>query len=129
MLGKVNSLMSPTTHESRTGAIRASLPLTMVIVDDLGEEVGTLDQLLRGMRDLVDDNTRLCERVESLSAEVTSQGGVILNGLAFTSEAQVKEVVMRECPEGDTFEMFLDPMSLWCCDPGYSPVTNWEKTT
>ena len=52
---------------------------------------------------------------------------MILDGLAFTSEAQVKEVVIRECPEGDAFEVFLDPMLLWCCNPCYSPVTNWEK--
>jgi hypothetical protein len=81
------------------------------------------------MKDLLEDNTHLRERVESLSADVTSQGGVILDGLSFTSEAQVKEVVMKECPKVDAFEVFLDPMSLWCCDPGYSPVTNWEKTT
>ncbi len=75
----------------------------MVIVDDLGGEVGTLDLLLQGMRDLVDDNARLSEQVESLSAEVTSYGGVILDGLDFTSEAQVGEVVMRECPKGGRF--------------------------
>ncbi len=77
----------------------------------------------------MDDNTRLYEQVESLPAEVMPQGGVILDGLAFTSEAQVKKVVMRECPKGDAFEVFLDPMLLWCWDLGYSPVTNWEKTT
>ncbi len=54
---------------------------------------------------------------------------MILDGLSFTSEAQVREVVMKECPKGDAFEVFLDPMLLWCCDPGYSPVTNWEMPT
>ncbi len=113
LLGKVNSLVPPTTHGSRTGPVGASLPLTMVIVDDQGGEIGMLDQLLQGMWDLVDDNARHRERVESLLAEVTLQGGVILDGLAFTAEAQVREVVMRECPKGDAFEVFLDPMSLW----------------
>jgi hypothetical protein len=52
-----------------------------------------------------------------------------LDGLVFSSEAQVKEVVMRECPTGDAFEVFLDVMSLFCCDPSYSPATGWEKFT
>jgi hypothetical protein len=59
----------------------------MVIVDAMGEEVGTLDQLLRGVKDLVEDNTRLCKRLESLSADISLQGGVILDGLSFTSES------------------------------------------
>ena len=50
-----------------------------------------------------------------------------MDGLVFSSEAQVKEVVMRECPTGDAFEVFLDVMSLFCCDPSYSPATGWEK--
>jgi hypothetical protein len=99
----------------------------MVIVDDMGDEVGTLDQLLRGMKDLMEDNTCLRKRIESLSADLTSQGRVILNGLGFTSEAKVKETVMRECPDRDAFKVFLDVMLLWCCDTGFSPVTNWEN--
>jgi hypothetical protein len=54
---------------------------------------------------------------------------VVLDGLVFSSEAQVKEVVMRECPTGDAFEVFLDVMSLFCCNPLYSPATGWEKFT
>ncbi len=50
---------------------------------------------------------------------------MILDGLGFTLEAKVKKTVMR----GDAFEVFLDAMSLWCCDTGFSPVTDWEKMT
>ena len=49
---------------------------------------------------MVDDNARLRKEVESLSAGVTTQGMNILDGLGFTSEAQVREVVERECPGG-----------------------------
>ena len=67
--------------------------------------------------------------MESLTAGVTTQGMNILDGLGFASEARVREVVEMECPGGDAFEVFLDVVSLWCCDPGYAPATNWEKTT
>ncbi len=43
--------------------------------------------------------------------------------------AQVREVVIRECPEGNAFKVFLDVMSLFCCDPMYLPVPGWEKKT
>ena len=74
MLGKVNSLVPPTTHGSRTSAIGTSLPLTMMIVDDQGDAVGTLAQLFQGLRGVVDDNARLHKEVESLLAGVTMQG-------------------------------------------------------
>ncbi len=61
--------------------------------------------------------------------DISSQGGVILDGLSFTSESQVREVVIKDCPEGGAFEVFLDAMLLWCCNLAYSPVPNWEKTT
>jgi len=115
LLGKVNSHMPPTTHGSRTSAIRASLTLTMMLVDDQEDAVGTLEQLFQGVRGMVDDNARLCKEVESLSGGVTTQGMNILDGLGFASEAQVREVVERECPGGDAFEVFLDVVSLWCC--------------
>ncbi len=34
---------------------------------------------------------------------------------------------MRECPKGDAFKVFLDVMSLFCCDPIYLPVPGWGK--
>jgi hypothetical protein len=129
LLGKVNSLMPPTTHRSRTSAIGTSLPLTMMLVNDQEDAVGTLEQLFQGVRGVVDDNARLHKEVESLSAGVTTQGMNILDGLGFASEAQVREVVERKCLGGDVFEVFLDVVSLWCCDLGYAPATNWEKTT
>ena len=43
---------------------------------------------------------------------LVSHGGVVLDGLVFSSEAQVKEVVMKECPMGDAFEVFLVALNL-----------------
>ena len=101
----------------------------MIVDDDHGDAVGMLGQLFQGVRGVLDDNTSLRKEVESLSAGVVTQGMNILYGLGFASEAQVREVVERECPGGDAFEVFLDVVSLWCCDPGYALATNWEKTT
>jgi hypothetical protein len=41
----------------------------------------------------------------------------------------VRILVMKECPKGDAFEVFLDVTSLFCCDSTYSPVSGWEKST
>jgi hypothetical protein len=101
----------------------------MMVVDDQGDAVGTLGQLFQGVRGVLDDNTSLRKEVESLSAGVVTQGMNILDGLGFTSEAQVREVVERECPGGDAFEVFLDAVSLWRCDPSCALATYWEMTT
>lgn len=53
----------------------------------------------------------------------------MLDGLGFTTEAQVKATVLKECPLGDAFEVFLDVVSIFCCDPTYAPVSGWEKAT
>jgi hypothetical protein len=52
-----------------------------------------------------------------------------LNGLAFCLEAQAIEVVLVEAPDGDAFEVFLDFMSLFCCDQNYDPSSGWAKLT
>ena len=74
--------------------------------------MGTLEQLFQGVRGVLDDNASLRKEVESLSAGVTTQGMNILDGRGFASEAQVREVVERECLGGDAFELFLDVVSL-----------------
>ena len=48
LLGKVNSLLPPTTPGNGTNVIGTSLPLTMMIVNDQGDSVGTLEQLFQG---------------------------------------------------------------------------------
>ena len=38
-----------------------------------------------------------------------------MNGLGFTSEAQVRDF-LQECPKRDAFEVFLDVVLFFCCD-------------
>jgi hypothetical protein len=75
------------------------------------------------------DNVKLSDRLDSIKADVTAQGGVVLGHLTFTSEFQVMQVAMSECPQGDTFALFVDPVSLFCHDAMYSPGPNWKKDT
>jgi hypothetical protein len=109
--------------------LAGELNLGMTIVNDAGDHVGTLGQLLQGMEKTMSENAWLLEHLEALLADIASQGGIVLDGLSFTFEAQVREAVLRECPEGDTFEVFLDVMLLFCCDPVYIPAPGWEKKT
>ena len=52
-----------------------------------------------------------------------------MGNMTFTSEAQIMQLVMMECPSGDAFEIFTDVVSLPCFDSSYEPATGWEKTT
>ncbi len=56
----------------------------MAIVNDAGEPVCTLRQLVKRLEKVTKENDKLRESLEALSADMMSQGGVILDGLAFT---------------------------------------------
>ncbi len=125
LLGKLcGNPLPPQIHSGR-----GMLSLGTPIVDNTGIKVRNLGQLLQGFENLTHENTLLGKRVDLLSTELTLQGGGVLDGLGFGSEGQVREVVMKESPKGDAFEVFLDVMSLFCCDPAYVPVAGWEKFT
>ncbi len=73
-----------------------------------------LGQILKDLLMLTQENSWLYKCLEALSEDISAQGGVVLNGLGFILEAQVRVV---------------DSMLLFCCDPSYIPVTGWVKTT
>ncbi len=102
---------------------------SMVICDEQGHPCCTLGDLLRDHRALRTEHSTLKADFDSLSAAVTAQGGQVLDGLGFASEAMVRILVMKECPKGDAFEVFLDVTSIFCCDSTYSPMSEWEKST
>lgn len=127
LLRKITSLSSPAVTPS-LGTV-PPLITSMVICDEQGNPCCTLGDLLRDHRSLRAEHSTLKADFESLSAAVTAQGGQVLDGLGFASEAMVRILVMKECPKGDAFEVFLDVTSLFCCDSTYSPVSGWEKST
>jgi hypothetical protein len=86
--------------------IGMALTLGMDIVNDSGVVVGTLGQLLEGLKALTSKNAQLRGKIESLAGNVAAQGGNVLDGLAFLLEAQAMEAVLVEAPDGDSFEVF-----------------------
>ncbi len=104
-----------------------TLLLAAPIVDNAGAEVGTLGQLLQRFNNLAQKNTLLHEQLEALLADIMSQGGMVLDRLCFLLEAHAKEVVLKEYPIEDAFEVFFDVMLLFCCNPAYVPAIGWEK--
>jgi hypothetical protein len=100
-----------------------------VILDSFGDPVASMAELWRLVSELKASNMALTTRISELTAEVSAQGGVVLGSMTFTSEAQIMQLVMMECPSGDAFKIFTDVMSLPCFDSSYEPVVGWEKTT
>jgi hypothetical protein len=39
------------------------------------------------------------------------------------------ELCLKECPKGDAFAAFVDPMTIFCFNPSYVPITGWETLT
>ena len=50
---------------------------------------------------LKNNNIKLSNHLDSIKADVTAQGGVVFGQHTFTSELQVLQVAMLECPQGD----------------------------
>jgi hypothetical protein len=78
---------------------------------------------------LKQSNAHLMCQIEKLSVDLTAQGGVVLRRYSFTSELQLMEVCMKECPRGDAFAALVDPMTIFCFNPSYTPILGWETLT
>jgi len=108
----------------------SSLTMSTPIFDDNGRiQASTLGRLLQENIDLSRSNKLLKARIERLSADVIAQGGVTLGSHTFTFEMQLLELCMKECPKGDAFLAFVDPMVVFCHDAVYSPLPGWEGIT
>ena len=47
----------------------------------------------------------------------------------FTLELQLSQLCVKECPKGDAFSAFVDPMVIFCFNPSYTPLAGWETLT
>jgi hypothetical protein len=104
--------------EPGRGNVPTTVSMEMPIPNNLGEQVGTMDQVWKGFMNMVEENKVLKGRLELLSADVTSQGGVVLNRVMFTLEAQVRLVVIAECSLGNvlyTEGKDVSPGKVLCC--------------
>jgi hypothetical protein len=113
-------------------AVEASLgtlDLNVPVVDDHGLEVTNVRKILEENMRLAMENITLGSKLNQLTADITAQGGAVLGRHMFSSEWNVKDLAMLECPSGDAFAAFVDPMVLFNHDTMYVPVSNWEKTT
>ena len=105
-----------------------TLSVGVNFIDD-GGVVCSVGEMFEMIKALQSQNASLSLKIESLAGDLAVQGSGVLDGLAFRSEAQALEAVQREAPDGDAFEVFLDVMSLFCCDQSYEPSTSWAKLT
>ena len=121
-MGAVASAASPP-------APQLSLSLTIPIVDTNSVQVTDLGSILRKIGILRADNVKLTERIDGIRADLTAQGGVVFGRHTFTSELQVLQLAMAECPGGEAFALFVNPISIFCHDSAYSPSASWQKDT
>jgi hypothetical protein len=89
LLGKLKGTPK-SSQQAAQGVIapQGNLAMSMMILDDSGAQVGMLGELLGTMSVLQDNNTCLWVELSVLSSNITAQGGVVLDGLGFTTEAR-----------------------------------------
>jgi hypothetical protein len=107
----------------------AALDLLTPILDACGVCVATLGDAMQENVDLKLTNTHLEQRLDRLAADITAQGRVVLGRHTFTSELQLLQLCLKECPKGDAFAAFIDPMVVFCFDPSYVLMTGWDTLT
>ena len=119
---KIQSLEK--THASLASVNHSSVGLqtSTPIFDDNGVQVSTLGRVMQDNVDLRRANDQLKDQIESLFGDVTAQGGVVLCRFMFTSKLQLLALCMKECPNGDAFSAFVDPMVIFCHDASYVPL-------
>jgi hypothetical protein len=79
------------------------LCLTTPITDANGRQIGVFGDIVDELAALKADNVKISGRLDVIKADVTAQGGVVFGQHTFTSEFQVLQVAMLECPQGITF--------------------------
>ena len=126
---KIQSLERTLVSISSTAPSTHGLTMSTPIFDDNGVHVSTLGRVMQENLDLKRDNDRLKARIDLLAADVTAQGGVVLGKFTFTSELQLLALCMKECPTGEAFSAFVDPMVVFCHDAAYTPLSGWETLT
>jgi hypothetical protein len=47
----------------------------------------------------------------------------------FTYEVRLLELCMKECPKGNAFAVFVNPIVVFCFDPSYVPFTRCKMLT
>ena len=106
-----------------------ALTLSVPIHDNQGGCISSLGNLLRENINLKQANEQLTQRLDSLSTDITAQGGVVLGKHTLTSRLHLLQLCMKECPKGDAFTVFVNPMVIFCFNPSYAPLTGWETLT
>jgi hypothetical protein len=107
-----------------------ALTMDTPIHDAHGDCVTTLGRLMQESDDIKNENSLLLQQLDRLAADITAQGRVMLGRHnIFTSEIHLLQLFMKECPKGDAFAAFVDPMVVFCFDQSYSPLTGWETLT
>jgi hypothetical protein len=64
-----------------------------------------------------------------MRVDLIAQGGFVFGRHTFMSEIQFLQVALAECPGGEAFALFVDPVSIFCHNAQYSPGSNWQKDT
>ena len=99
------------------------------IIDSNGGQLGCIGAMLSEISTLRAENASVKSRLDALQADLAAGGGVVFGRHTFTSEQHVMETVMAECPQGDAFSLFVDPLSIFCHDGMYQPHSGWQKET
>jgi hypothetical protein len=79
--------------------VEFSLCLTTPITDANGRQIRVFGDVMIELETLKTNNIKLSECQDSIKADVTAQGGVVFGQHTFTSEVQVLQVAMLECPQ------------------------------
>lgn len=123
--GPGGAFQATTRHPQGGGALEGG----QLVLDESGSTLGTVGELFQLVGSLQERVEAAEGTVKRLQDDVTSQGGIVLEKRSYTSMEAVRQMVLREDPEGKSLAAFVCFPSIFAHDESFAPSKEWVTLT
>lgn len=106
--------------------LQSPLPHDMALVNAASTEALTVGELIEEVLGWRRDRTQMEARILKLESDVMAQGGVVFRQNSFSSEQDVRDLVLKEDPTGKALAAFVTPITIYAHDTEFEPKKGWR---
>jgi len=111
-----------------TANLPSPLPHDLAFTNAAGAISFTFDDLVREIVSWRNERSQMEARIVKLEADVVAQGGVVFDHSSYSSEQEIKNLVLREDPQGSAIAAFVTPLTIFSHDNNFVPAKGWRDT-
>ena len=116
----------PPSHA--TSHVSSPLPHDLAFTNAAGNVSFTFAELVEEITAWRGYRSQLEARIVKLEADVVAQGGVVFEHSSFSSEQEIRDIVLREDPQGKAIAAFVTPITVYAHDTAFVPTKGWRDT-